>query len=153
MQLKELDKKSNLELNVKLNRRYLQLEQLINELKRNELPQEIISSINNDIEQINAISDSEKGLKKQLKTAQTGILKLIEKELKLVTKNHYRNTWLAVGISIGVGIGAAIGSGTGNMSLLGIGIPIGMAIAIAIGTSMDKKASDSGKQLNIEIKY
>lgn len=29
---------------------------------------------------------------------QTNTIKLVEKELKLVTKNHCRNTWLAIGM-------------------------------------------------------
>ncbi len=82
------------------------------------------------------------------------ILKLIEKELKLVTRNHYRNTWLAVGIGIfGVKMEVVIGAITGNMCFIGIGIPIGLSIGIAVGTMMDQKARENGKQLDFEIKY
>jgi hypothetical protein len=38
------------------------------------------------------------------------------------------------------------------MGLLAIGLPIGMGIGIAVGTSMDKKAMNEGRQLDIEIK-
>ena len=48
--------------------------------------------------------------------------------------------------------GVLFGTSLGNMGFIGIGIPIGMAIGIAIGTSMDKKAFDEGKQLDIEFK-
>ena len=78
---------------------------------------------------------------------------MIEKELNLVTKNHYRNTWFILGMAMGVAIGSAIGSSSGNTSLLAVGIPIGFTIGIAIGTSKDKEAKDNGLQLDVEIKY
>ena len=79
---------------------------------------------------------------------------MVEKELKLVTKNHYRNTWLAIGMTaFGIPLGIAFGGSLGNMAFIGIGMPIGMAIGIAVGTEMDKKASENGKQLDLEIKY
>jgi hypothetical protein len=93
-------------------------------------------------------------LRKQIKKTQSSILKLIEKELKLVTKNHYRNTWLAVGMAaFGLPLGAALGTSLGDIGLLGLGLPIGMVIGMAVGSGMDKKAFKDGKQLNLEIKY
>ena len=66
---------------------------------------------------------------------------MIEKELKLVTKHHYRTTWLAVGMAaFGIPFGVAFGASLGNMAFLGIGIPIGMVVGMAIGSNMDKKA-------------
>lgn len=153
MEINVLNKSPNIEQNIKLNRRFLQFEKLVSELKKIEIPDGIVNSINKNIEVVNSISNSDKELRKQIKKAQSGILKLIEKELKLVTKNHYRNTWLGIGIALGVAFGSAIGTSTGNTSLLGMGIPIGMAIGIAVGTSMDKKAKDDGKQLDLEIKF
>ena len=154
MKIIELNKKPNTEQDTRLNRKYFQFEKLLNELRSKELTKEIISSINSDIEQINAIINSEKELEKQLRRSQSRILKLIEKELKLVTKNHYRNTWLAIGMSaFGIPIGVAFGASLGNMAFIGGGLPIGMAIGIAMGTTMDKKAIENGKQLNLEIKY
>lgn len=127
---------------------------MINELRIKEIPEKIINSINIDIEQINSISDSNKDLSKQLKNIQSRILKLIEKELKLVTKNHYRRTWLAIGMAaFGIPFGVAFGVSLGNMAFIGIGIPIGMAVGIAIGTTKDKEANENGNQLDIEIKY
>ena len=75
-----------------------------------------------------------------------------EKELKLVTKNHYRNTWLAIGMVMGIVFGSSFGSSSGNTSLVALGIPIGITIGIAIGTSKDKEAKDNGLQLDLEIK-
>lgn len=53
------------------------------------------------------------------------ILKLIEKELKLVPKNSYRNRWMAIGMS---------------------------AFGVPIGAGMDKKAFEEGRQLDMEIR-
>ena len=148
MEIFELNRRPNLNQNKKLYKKYFQFETLINELKRKELTDDIISTINDQIKQVNSISNSEKELKKQLRRSQLEILKLVEKELKLVVKNHYRNMWLGVGMALGVAIGSALGTGTGNMSLFGLGLPFGMAMGIAYGTTLDKKAKEEGRQLN-----
>jgi hypothetical protein len=152
MEIHELNKRPNIEQNIKLNKKFIQFEKLIFELKTKEIPNEIVIFINKNLEEINSLSYSEKELKKQINKTQTKILKLIEKELSLVTKNHYRNTWFILGMAIGVGICMSIGSSSGNTSLLAVGIPLGFTIGIAIGTSKDKKAKDNGLQLDIEIK-
>jgi len=136
----------------KLMKAYIQFEQLLSELIKKDLPNEVITAINNEIEQLNAISDSGKKLSKQVSKAIRNILKLLEKELKLVPKNHHRNLWLAVGMSaFGVPLGVAFGAALDNMGLLGVGLPIGMVIGMAVGTTMDKKAFEEGRQLNLEI--
>ena len=77
----------------------------------------------------------------------------MEKEHKMVTKNHYRNTWLAQGMAaFGIPLGVAFGTSLGNMAYLGIGLPIGMAIGSAVGKRMDKKALEEGRQLDLELK-
>ena len=152
MKLKELNLNFNIDQNTNLNKKYIQFENLISELNTKQIPDDIATFINENIEGINAINNSDKELGKQIKNSQRGILKLIEKELNLVTKNHYRNTWLAIGMVMGIAIGSAIGSSSENTSLLALGIPIGFTIGIAIGTSKDKKAKDNGLQLDIEIK-
>ena len=82
------------------------------------------------------------------------ILKLIEKEQKLVPKNIYRNRWLAIGMSaFGIPFGVAFGISLGNMAFLAIGLPLGMAIGIAVGTDLDKKALKNGKQIDVCPKY
>ncbi len=152
MEIKELNKKPGIEQNKELIRAYTQFDKLLTELKKKEIPIEIVNSINNGIEQINSVSESEKELRKKIRKTQSGIIKLIEKEHKLVTKNHYKNTWLTVGMAaFGIPLGIAFGTSLGNMGLLGIGLPIGMIIGI--GTTMDKKAFEEGRQLDLEIKY
>lgn len=151
MKIEGLKDKPNLEGNKKLNRKYVQLEALVEALNKKELPGEIVDSINKHLR--GGDSSSGKELGKQIRKAQSAILKLIEKDLKLVPMNHYRDTWLAIGVALGVAFGSVFGSTTGNISLLGLGIPLGLAIGIAIGTELDKTAKRDGKQLDVEIKY
>lgn len=140
--------------NPKLNTSYIQFEKLLQELRKKQLPPPIITLVNQDVESINSISDTGDELKKALKHAQTKIIKLIEKELKIVPMNYYRNIWLVLGMSaFGLPIGAAIGLSIGNIGLLAVGLPIGMLIGMVIGSTMDKKALQEGRQLAIEIKY
>ena len=154
MEIKELKNRPSIDQNTKLISAYAQFDKLLTELKKKKLPEEIVNSINNGIDQINSVSESEKELRKQIRVSQSSILKLIEKELKIVTKNHYRNTWLAVGMAVfGIPLGVAFGASLGNMAFLGIGLPIGMAIGIAVGSGMDKKAFEEGRQIDLEIKY
>ena len=78
---------------------------------------------------------------------------MTEKELKIVPKNYYRNLWMVLGMSaFGLPLGVAFGLSLGNIGLLAIGLPIGMAIGTLVGSKLDKKALESGKQLDIELK-
>ncbi len=154
MDIKELDIKLNIEQDKKLTNKYVYFEKLIDELKKREMPSKIVNSINQNIEGINSFSGSNKDLRKQIRKSQSNILKLIEKELKLVPKNLYRTRWMAIGMSVfGIPLGMAFGASLDNMAFLGIGIPIGMVIGMAIGAGMDKKAFEEGRQIDLEIKY
>lgn len=153
MTIKDLLKDPSIEQHKKLNNKFNDFEKLINALKKRDIPSEIVDSINGDIDEINAFSGSHKELLRHLRKTQFNLLKLIEKELKLVTKNHYRNMWMAVGMAaFGIPFGVAFGVSLGNMAFIGIGIPIGMAIGIGVGTAMDKKATDNGNQLDLDFK-
>lgn len=133
---------------------YQQLETLLNELEKKEISDTTREIINQQVEAINSASLNDKALPKLLKEKQTGILKMLEKEYKLVPKNYYRTMWLAAGLAaFGVPIGIALGFLLGNMAYLGIGFPIGMTIGMALGASMDKQAVAEGRQLDVEIKY
>jgi hypothetical protein len=153
MKITELHPKPNLDKNIKLKPTYLQFEKLLIELQNKELPDGIVVSINKDIDTLNSFKGSGDELRKLITKKQTGILKVLEKELKLVPKNHYRNLWMVLGMSVfGIPMGVAFGASLGNMAFLGIGLPIGMVIGIAIGTGMDKKAHSEGRQIDMEIK-
>ena len=154
MNIIELKERENISDDIKLSRIYVQLGELLKSLKKKELTPEIIKSINGDIEELNSSSLTSNELIKLVKLKQTKIIKVVEKELKIVPKNYYRNLWLILGMSVfGIPIGVAFGSSIGNMGLLGIGLPIGMGIGIVVGSGMDKKAFKEGRQLDIEIKY
>ena len=153
MEIKELKQRPSVQKDEKLVNTYAQFNNLLVALRKEKLPNEIVIFINSKIDDINAISNSEKELKKQLRKTQSLIINKVEKELKLVPKKHYRNTWLAVGMAaFGIPLGVAFGATLGNMAFLGIGLPIGMVIGMAVGTNMDKKVFEEGRQLDLEIK-
>lgn len=154
MEIKNLKDRPEIEQNSRLNKKYVQFEKLINELRYKKLNDDVIIIINDNINSINSISNLDNRFSKLLKNTQSKILKIIKKHHKLTTENHYRNIWLALGIgAFGVPIGVIIGAITGNMAFIAIGIPIGFGIGITIGTMMDNKLKDQGKQLALEIKY
>jgi hypothetical protein len=138
----------------KLSDKASNFQQLIDELNKKDIPEPIATSINSDIDALNGFSGSTREMLSLFRKKQASILKTLEKELKLVPKNHYRNLWLALGMSaFGIPLGVAFGISMGNLGLLGIGLPIGLGIGVALGTSLDKKAKDSGKQLDVEMKF
>lgn len=154
MNIIELKERPNISTNDKLNSAYVQLGEFLKELRKKELPHNVIEAINNNIEEVNTSTLEGSDLRKLVKKNQSKILKVIEKELKLVPKNYYRNLWLALGISaFGLPLGVAFGSLMKNMGLLVIGLPIGLALGLAVGTHLDKKAHEAGKQLEIELTY
>jgi hypothetical protein len=137
----------------KLHKAYTQLNQLLYALKTKMLPSETSNIIDQAINEINAIADSDRLLIKKVKEKQNAIIKLLEKQHKIVPKNYYRNLWMVVGMSaFGLPIGVAFGMSIGNIAMLGIGMPIGMAIGIGVGSSLDKKALEEGRQLDFEVK-
>ncbi len=153
MEIEALHKIPRIDQNKKLMKAFNQFDNLLTELRKKEVTDEIVISVNKFIQGINIFKGSEKELKKQIGKAQSGIIKLIEKKLKIVPKNHYRNTWLVIGMSaFGIPIGLVLGASQGNNGMLALGLPIGMAIGIAVGTSLDKKALKEGRQLDLELK-
>ena len=152
MDIIEPKERQNISENSKLSRIYDQLGELLKELEKKELPHKIIESVNQDVEELNATTLTGNELRKLVKQKQTKIIKLVEKELKITTKNYYRSLWFALGMVFGAGIGGGFGISIGNMGLLGIGVPVGMIIGIAVGSAMDKKAFEEGRQLDVEIK-
>lgn len=152
MKINSLKPRPEISNKPKLQKVYTQFEKLIDELKAIALPEKITVFINASIDELNLISNEK--LRSQTKKKQSKIITLIEKELKIVPINHYRNTWMAIGMSaFGVPLGVALGASLGNMGFIAIGIPIGMAIGLSVGTSMDKKAQEEGRQLNMEVKF
>jgi hypothetical protein len=153
MQLTELNENDNAAKSAKSNLYHTQIEFILRDLSGRDLPNYVIKSINADIEEINSTDKTEYAQHKLLKKKQKEIITLLEKEMKIVPINHYRNLWMVIGMSaFGLPLGVAFGTSIGNIGMMAIGLPIGMVIGIAIGSNMDKKAQADGRQLSIEVK-
>ncbi|ELR71624.1 hypothetical protein C900_02432 [Fulvivirga imtechensis AK7] len=136
----------------KLNKQCLQFEKLLEVLRKRELSTEIITSINRDIRQINSFAGNEQHLLRIVRSSQKRILNHLEKELKTVPKNHYRNLWMVLGMSaFGLPLGMVYGLMLDNIAFFSLGLPIGMGIGTLIGAVMDKKAGKEGRQLELVL--
>lgn len=132
---------------------YGQFERLIVQIRKKKLPEEIMLVINKQITALNAVTDSDKILRNEIRKVQSKIIGTLAQKLKIVPINYYRKTWFVLGMTVfGLPIGAALGLSLGNMAFLGIGLPVGMSIGLAMGSRMDNKAKEEGRQLDIEIK-
>lgn len=132
---------------------YDQLQQLVNELGKKKISAQTIEKINRETALINSTTLRDKDLYNMLKQKQNDLIKLLEKEHKIVPKNYYRNLWMAVGMgAFGLPIGVAFGLLMHNIALLSIGLPIGLGVGVLVGSSLDKKAEAEGRQLDVEIK-
>lgn len=155
MNINPLNQRNNLDSNnIKLKNSYDQLQQLLISIAQKELPETVIEKLNHAIDTLNAIDDSNPSLHKAIKNTQASLLKILDKELKVVPINHYKKLWMVLGMSaFGMPLGVAFGISIGNLGLLGLGFPIGMAIGVFVGISQDKKALAEGRQLAFEAKY
>lgn len=154
MIIKEPESNQVIGNNDKLNKAYVQFNKLLFELKKRELPDDIVASINMEIDKLNSIDDLFDEFKKTLKKSKGIIIKLLKKELKLVPKKYYRNLWISQGTGIfGIPIGLIIAEGVNNMALVGLGMPIGLLIGAAVGERKDKKVLAEGRQLDVDIWY
>lgn len=136
---------------------YFYFQQFLAELQKRELPGDIVTSVNESVEEINGIPSTAKNLGREIKQHQRRIVKLIEKELKIVPRNYYQNTWLVYGMAFfGLPIGFFFTAMLGNFGLLTFGLGTGMAMGLAIGFSvgkrLDKKAFEEGRQLDAELR-
>lgn len=153
MNIKELNEREDITTEKKLSINYTQLGELLNELRKKELNQNVENFINERIDNLNSSTLNGSQLNKLVKQKQREILKQVEKEHKIVPKNYYRTIFMLFGMSgICLPIGVAFGLSVGNIGLLGLGLPVGMAVGLAIGMLLDKKALKEGRQLGIEIK-
>lgn len=131
---------------------YRFFEKLIDELRKRQIPQQVIVSINMEIQSINAYKGTAKSYLRHLEGVRSRLLPILDKRLKLVPRNYYRNFWMVMGISVfGLPIGLIFGNLIGNMGMLAIGLPIGMVLGIVVGDQLDKRAFKSGNQLDVEV--
>src|SRR5690606_9015613 len=128
MRIIELKNKNNSE-DIKLNQIYNQFNALLKELRKRKLPDSIVQSINKEVEELNSSTLIGTDLRKLIKTKQTAIIRLVEKELKIVPKNYYRTLWLALGMTaVGIPLGVLFGVVVKIPGLFALGIPVGLAI-------------------------
>lgn len=154
MEIDQLNLESDKINNQKLNELYSQFQEILEKLNDKKLSSEAVQYINNIVEETNITTLQNKALLKFLKNKQNLIIKYLEKEHKIVPKNYYRGIWIAVGMAaFGLPIGVAFGLIMKNMGLIGIGLPIGLGFGVAVGTSMDKKALQEGRQIDVELKF
>jgi hypothetical protein len=152
MEMNQLRHREDLGEDTKVSKAYAQLEKLLALLSGRDLPKQVVLAINSDIDELNAMSDNGKAFRKQLKKKQDHIVRTLEKETRLVPKNYYQGTWMAIGMAaFGLPLGFIFGFALDNLAFMGIGLPIGLSFGLAIGAGMDKKAFDEGRQLDFEI--
>ena len=120
-------------------------------LNKKDLPDTTITKIN---EQLVTLKELPKTKKSSFRNYIQKILRILEKDCKLVARNYYRQLWMVLGLSVfGVPLGTTFGLMNDNMALLGIGMPIGMAIGYAVGVGMDKNAEKKDLVIDFEFKY
>lgn len=116
-----------------------------------EIPEEVQQKINQELNRFTSFEGNEKKVRKELRYSFHRIKKWVVKDLKLVPIDHYKNLWMALGISLfGVPFGATWMSISGNAAYFAIGIPLGMVIGLSIGINLDKKAERNGLQLDFK---
>lgn len=139
-------------LEPKLTKKFTSLVNLIFAAGKHSLPESLINHINSEIDVIGQFPGSTEETTKKLAVFQKDLLQKLEKEHKLVPKNHYRNMWIPLGMTaFGLPIGTAFGLMMGNISLLAVGLPIGLGVGAAFGSAQDQKAKKEGRQLDFDV--
>lgn len=145
-------KEPNFEFTKRLEQRWLQFNQLIDQLRERELPDEIVEFINAQISELQKTYDDKKAFSKQLTKAQSKTLHEVSTKLKLLVKGHYLGLGMTLGMSVfGLPIGVALSFAIDNMAFIGIGLPFGMIIGMLLALSYDNKAKQEGRQLDISV--
>jgi LPS O-antigen subunit length determinant protein (WzzB/FepE family) len=153
MNLTTLRQREGLEQFKKLVETYQQLQRLCDAISEKKLDETVIQKINVELDALNAIETVDDTFRKSIKKAEDKILKILEKDLKIVPINYYKTLWMILGMSaFGMPFGVLYGVIIGNMGMIGLGLPFGMAIGVFLGMNLDKKALAQGKQLAFERK-
>ena len=141
MNLKPLQERHDLNPGKRTLGKVQNFRELLQVLGERELPAAVTEALNSKIEALNTLQGTEREYRKAVVKTEYKILKYLEKELKLVPRNHYQKTWLALGLAVfGVPLGVAMGTALGNMAFIGIGLGMGLPIGMAVGAGLDKKA-------------
>ena len=154
MKIESLQRRKGTEKNKKLSNAYDKMQSLIEALDKKEIPSPGLISINERIELINSFTGTEKELINILKKTYRFILTYIEKNLKLVSKHHFRARWLLYGTLAGV----VLTSIFTNFKFInmngsaGLILPLAVASGIIIGVFLDNNVKKEGRQLELEAK-
>lgn len=156
MKIVELKRRNHVSDFPKSEEVYSQFNRFINELNSWNFPDDTVSAVNGEIEELNATATTGIRLKVLIQKKLARISKLIENNHKVVPVNYYRNVWkdrgmIAFGIPMSIVTGA-IGVYVGFVALFLLGMPLGMLLGFAMGSRMDQKALEEGRQLNINLK-
>lgn len=150
MALKPINDLAEFRTEKSINVRADKFNELWEELNEHELPIEVSSFVNREVDHLNSLTDKNKVFK-HLGKSQSAILKRVKEEMGLIPSNYYRNMWIGLGIAVfGVPLGVVFGVIFKNMAFIGMGLPIGIAVGIGIGVSMDAKSKADGIQLRFE---
>jgi len=137
--------------NKKVAKAYSRIQTLINEANKKEIPAELASLINKNIEEINSFEGSDKELIKILNRTYSEIVNLLKTKLGLVTQNQYLTLWMAIGMPLfGIPAGIMWGLVLDNLAFIGLGLPMGLLVGLLIGAMKDSKAKDEGRLINVE---
>ncbi|MCP2042850.1 hypothetical protein [Pontibacter sp. HSC-36F09] len=147
----KLQQREDLTQNDKLAEEFGRMQQLIDALNSKAIPEGIAATIAQQIEPLNSPDIPAPLYAARLKKTRSFILKLVEKQLKLVPQKHYQKLWLALGISaLGIPFGVVFSVALKNFAFIGLGLPIGIGVGIAVGTQLDEQAKAEGRQLDLE---
>lgn len=125
---------------------------LLDEIRKHDIPDETIDKINQHLTVFNHGQLAGQSLYRTILRAKQNIVQILEKDIKLVPKNFYRQRWITLGMAVyGMPLGVVLGTTMDNMGLIGAGLPIGMVIGAGVGARLDKKAMEQGNQLDVEI--
>mgnify|MGYP006906381015 CR=1 FL=1 len=154
MSFKKIQRLPDVQVSKRLAKAYEKLEGLIEALGKIELPADQEADINERIDLINSFEGTNRELIKMLKKTRSDIVKVIEKELNYVPKNHYQTQWMVFGMMAGLlmsSVFGGLGFGVGSSGGVGIGLAVGMAIGITLGAAMDKRVEKEGRQLDVSV--
>lgn len=130
----------------RISRRVLDAATLLTALEHRSVPAAELDVFLDEIR--NAIIE---GRPKRVGIIYQNLLSHLVKKHGLVRPNHYRDQWMAIGISLfGIPLGVGIGAALGNMAYLAIGLPFGLSIGTVVGMNKDNKARAEDRVLLLD---
>jgi len=149
MKLIQLKQLKNVEHNQKLNKVYLYFLNLTTDLENRQLSLNVIDIINEEINNINKFSGTNKEVIKNIELSIKNVLITIEKELDIVLKQHYQRLWMIYGMIIGTLFSIIVTTiGYENTWYT---FPTGTSIGLLLGLIAGKKKDSTVKKRNLQL--